>query len=92
VSEPRTLLERHVAHIGDVDVGIANVMEDTYVLPDGTKAEGVTAELIPRLEDAGNPRYTVGRGSVLTLGGVQLEVLDVIEGPRGTGRVIVRDL
>ena len=81
-----------MVHIGDVDVGIANVMEDTYVLPDGTKAEGVTAELIPRLEDAGNPRYTVGRGSVLTLGGVQLEVLDVIEGPRGTGRVIVRDV
>ena len=92
MSEPRTLLERHVVHIGDVDVGIANVMEDTYVLPDGTKAEGVTAELIPRLDDAGNPRYTVGRGSVLTLGGVQLEVLDVIEGPRGTGRVIVRDV
>jgi hypothetical protein len=92
VSGRRTLLERQVARVGDVDVGIANVMEDTYVLPDGTKADGITAELIPRLQGEGNPRYTVGRGSVLTLGGVKLEVLDVIEGPRGTGRVIVRDL
>lgn len=92
MSEPRILLERHVAHIGDVDVGIANVMEDTYVLPDGTTSDGVTAELIPRLEDEGNPRYTVGRGSVITVGGVRLEVLDVIEGPRGSGRVIVQEL
>ncbi len=92
MSEPRTLVERHVVQIGDVDVGIANVMEDTYVLPDGTEADGITAELIPRLGDEGNPRYTVGRGSVVTIGGVRLEVLDVIEGPGGTGRVIVRDL
>jgi hypothetical protein len=92
VSEPRILLERHVVHIGDVDVGIANVMEDTYVLPDGTIADGVTAELIPRLEDEGNPRYTVGRGSVITVGGVRLEVLDVVEGPRGSGRVTVQEL
>jgi hypothetical protein len=92
VSEPRTLKERAVARVGAVEVGVANVMEDRYVLPDGREASGMTAELIPLEREEGNPRHTVGPGSVVELGGVRVEVLDVQEGTRGDGRVTIREL
>ena len=79
-----------MARIGDVDVGVANIMEDSYVLPDGREASGMTAELIPLLRQEGNPRHTVGAGSILEIGGVRIEVLDVRQGKRGDGRVTIR--
>ena len=80
-----------MARIGDVEVGVANIGEDRYQLPDGSEASGLTAELIPLLRDEGNPRHTVGPGSVVEIGGVRLEVLEVKAGPRGDGRVTVRE-
>jgi hypothetical protein len=91
VSEPRTLKERAVARIGDAEVGVANIMEDSYALPDGSETSGMTAELIPLERPEGNRRHTVGAGSVVEIGGVRVEVLEVREGTRGDGRVTIRE-
>jgi hypothetical protein len=91
VTDPRTLKERAVARIGDAEVGVANIMQDSYALPDGSEASGMTAELIPLERAEGNPRHTVGAGSVVEIGGVRVEVLDVQEGARGDGRVTIRE-
>jgi len=92
VSEPRTLKERAVASIGDAEVGVANIAEDRYVLPDGTETTGMTAELIPLQSEENNPRHTVGTGSVVDIGGIRVEVLEVREGARGDGRVTIREI
>lgn len=74
-------METAVGMIGGVRVGVSNIFEDTYTLPDGTEREGLTARLslLPGgTSDEGvgeEPR--VGEGSILEIGGSRWEVVEI---------------
>jgi hypothetical protein len=83
-----TIAETAVGLLGDRRVGAGNIWAADYELPDGTIANGMTAQLFVLGEDAGK---IVGQGSVLEIDGARWEVT-AVEKPeeRRHGRVTLR--
>lgn len=71
-----TIKEGAVGDLGNVRCGMSGVGEGNYNLPDGTRKRGLTALLSPfdrEFED-----ITVGKGSIITVGGLDWLVLYVV--------------
>ena len=68
-----TIEETTCVPLGDVRTGMASMGKGPYELPDGTTVEGMTGILAP--EDQEN--IVIGMGSIVTVGGVRWEVIDV---------------
>jgi hypothetical protein len=82
------IVETAVAIVGGQRVGAGNLWESDYELPDGTTANGMTAQLF--LLGAGT-RAIVGRGSVITIGGERWDVTAVEKPEPGRhGSVVLR--
>ena len=64
--------ETTVGNLGGVDIGVGNIWEREYTLPDGTSRSGPTAQLFIEEE-----RLIVGKGSVITVDKSRWEVVDV---------------
>lgn len=75
--------ERTVAVLGGHRVGIGNIWERTYALPDGSEQRGPTSML--NLPD--DTTLTAGRGTELRLAGARWHVVDVSEGRAARGSV-----
>ena len=69
--------------LGDAEVGVSNIWEREYALPDGTTTTGMTA----RLSLAEGKRLVVGKGSVIEVGGAKFEVVNVVNPEEGLGSV-----
>ncbi len=80
------IMETTVGQVGGVSVGVSNIFEDTYTLPDGSEREGLTARL--SLFDGGSSEQglhdelRVGEGNVVEIGGSRWEVV-AVEKPEG---------
>ncbi len=72
-----TIQETTVGDLDGVRCPMANMGEDTYVLPDGTTKTGMTATLYPGEEGL----YRVGVGSVVEIEGTRWEVINVSKPP-----------
>lgn len=64
--------ETTVGSLDGVDVGVGNIWEREYTLPDGTSRSGPTAQLFIESE-----RLIVGKGSAIAVGESRWEVVDV---------------
>ena len=69
--------------LGDAEVGVSNIWEREYTLPDGTTVSGMTA----RLSLGEGQRLVVGKGSVVKVGGATFEVVNVQNPEEGLGSV-----
>ncbi len=80
------IMETTVGQIGGVSVGVSNIFEDTYTLPDGTERDGLTARLslfVAGASEGGvDEEHRVGEGNVVEIGGSRWEVV-AIEKPEG---------
>ena len=94
MSEPQELTETTAAWLAGVRVGVGNIWEDDYELPDGASAHGPTVRFVLLEDDSERPqRIVAGPGSVVELGSARWEVLEVVEGESGSdGSVTVRRL
>lgn len=75
--------EATVAELAGTRVGCGNVWERTYLLPDGTKRRGLTAQLFVR----GGNRLIVGAGSEFRLPTGRWRVRSVDRAHEGYGVV-----
>lgn len=75
--------EGTMAVLGGHRVGIGNIWERTYTLPDGTEQRGPTSML--NLPD--DTTLIAGRGTGLDLAGARWRVVDVSEGGAGRGSI-----
>lgn len=80
--------ETTVGELSGRRVGMANVLQDAYVLPDGTSVTGLTCLL--SVFDVG--KYRVGEGSVVDVGGERWLVVKVTKVPGENGEVVLRRL
>ena len=81
------LEETTMSRLGSVDVGMGNMGQDTFALPDGTEKQGMTASLFPG--DVGF--VVVGVGSVLTLDdGGRWGVVDIAKPQGDMGSVTLK--
>ncbi len=92
MSGVRELTETTVERLGGVRVGIGNVYDDEYELPDRTTAHGPCAHLVELRGQDPNPAHVVGRGSVFAVGDARFEVLEVVPRGGGEGSLTVREL
>ena len=92
MSEGQELTETTVERLGGVRVGIGNIFEDEYELPDGTTARGPSAHLVELRGQDPNPTHVAGPGSVLAIGDARFEVLEVSPRGGGEGSLTVREL
>jgi hypothetical protein len=92
VTVDRELMETTVERLGGVRVGIGNIFEDEYELPDGSTARGPSAHLVELRGEDPNPAHVVGAGSVVAIGDARFEVLDVLPHGAGSGSLKVREL
>jgi hypothetical protein len=74
--QPREIriVETAIAYVGNQRVGAGNLWVADYELPDGTVANGMTAQLFLLADGA---RVIVGPGSVVDIGGGRWEVTAV---------------
>jgi hypothetical protein len=75
--------EGSMALLGGHRVGIGNIWERTYALPDGTEQRGPTSML--NLPD--DTTLIAGRGTDLDLAGARWHVVDVSEGGAARGSI-----
>lgn len=75
--------ETTVGELGGRRVGMANVFEDTYTLPDGTTKTGLTC-LLSVFDIA---KYRVGEGSEITVDGVVWRVVKITKVSGENGEV-----
>ena len=69
--------------LGDAEVGVSNIWEREYNLPDGSTVRGLTARL--SLDEG--LRLVVGKGSVIEVGGAKYEIISVVNPEEGLGSV-----
>ena len=81
--ESMIIRESTQGSLGDAEVGVSNIWEREYNLPDGTTKRGLTA----RLSLAEGERLVVGEGSVIEVGGKQYQVVKVENPEEGLGAV-----
>lgn len=77
-----TITETTQGRLGDGLVGVSNLWERTYALPDGTEKTGLTARLT--LDDGST---VAGEGSVVTVAGKTWRVTRVEKPADGRGSV-----
>ena len=81
--------ETTMGRLGSVDVGMGNMGQGPYTLPDGTERQGMTATLFPGDEGF----VVVGTGSVLLLDdGASWEVVEVVKAEGDLGSVTLKRL
>ena len=68
-----TIKSNTTSSVGTTRVGVGNLWDATYTLPDGTETTGPTA----RLSSRDGVKERVGAGSVLELGGQRVKVVEV---------------
>jgi hypothetical protein len=82
------IVETAVAYVGDQRVGAGNLWVADYELPDGSVANGMTAQLFLL---SNGMRLIVGPGSIVDIGGQRWEVTAVEKPePRRHGWVALR--
>lgn len=82
---PMILKETAVTDLGTDPVGVGNLWERTYVLPDGSSRTGMACQLFP---PTGDP-LVVGAGSEFAAGGRRWRVERVDKPAVGPGSVAV---
>jgi hypothetical protein len=85
------ITETTVGNLNGVRVGVGNIWERTYTLPDGTVRSGLTAQLFILVNDQ-NPGIVVGQGSVVTVGASRWEVIAVTKAGQERGTVTLKEL
>ena len=68
-----TIEETTCVELGEIRTGMASMGKGLYVLPDGSTVEGMTGILAPEHQE----NVVIGMGSVVSVGGVRWEVVDV---------------
>lgn len=82
-----TIVQGSVGTIGGQRIGVRWVWDDDFIGSNGKKAHGMAAGLTLSPPER---KETVGRGSVIDVGGRKYEVTSVIGGAKGS--VMLREL